>query len=183
MLWLWYADRTSGLLAYLLLVASVFTGIAYNAQSFGAVHRLSRAVHNPLSWIAVALLVLHGGLGTVDTFLVGTGGSPTPGYGLPFLLAGVAVGVGALILVIVATLAFADPHRFERPWKPGLIHALAYGGFAFATLHAVAVGTDIRDFAVQGLSAIGILLALTVLFRRRAIKRAAVAQAALGART
>lgn len=166
LLW-WYADRASAVLSYVVLVASVFTGIAYNASSFGFVHRWSRKIHTPVSWIAVVLLLVHGVLGTIDTVFVATGSSPAPGYGTPFLIAGAALGGGALVLTIVATLAFVDPKRFERPWKPGLVHAFAYGGFAFATIHAAAVGTDIRDFAVQGIAAIGFLLAITVIFRRR----------------
>jgi len=168
MLWLWYADRTSGMLAYVVLVASAFTGIAYNATSFGWVHRLSRGIHTPVSWAALVTLLAHGGLGAVDTLLVVDGEAPAPNSGIPFLVAGVAVGLAALVVTIVATLAFLDPRRFERPWRPGVVHAFAYGGFAAATLHAVAVGTDIRTFAVDGLAAIGFLLALTVALRRRA---------------
>ena len=167
MLLLWYADRATGISAYMLLVVSVFTGIAYNAKAFGAVHRFAQATHTPLSWAAVALLLLHGGLGAVDALLVVNGSTPPPGYGLPFLVAGAAMGLGALILVVVATIAFVDPKRIERPWKPGVVHAFAYGGFAFATIHAAAVGTDVREFALQGIAAIGVLLALAVLFRRR----------------
>lgn len=171
--WLWLADRGSGVAAYVALVASAFTGIAYGAQSWGPVYRWARAVHNGVSYTTVGLLLLHAGLGAVDTLLVTGGQSPAPGYGTPFLLAGVAVGLGALVLTLVATLAFADPKRFERPWKPGLVHALAYGGFAFATLHAAAVGTDVRDVAVQLVAAVGFLLAATVLFRRRSARKAA----------
>lgn len=167
MLALWYADRASAILAYVALVASAFTGIAYNAASFGALHLWSRKIHTPVSWVAVVLLLLHGALGTVDTLLVATGASPAPGYGTPFLVAGVALGGGALVLTVVATLAFVDPKRFERPWKPGLVHAFAYGGFAFATIHAAAVGTDVRDLAIQGIAAIAFLLAMAVIFRRR----------------
>jgi len=40
-------------------------------------------------------------------------------------------------------LGFTDAKRFERPWGPRVIHSFAYAGFAFGTIHAAAIGTDL----------------------------------------
>lgn len=165
MLWLWYSDRSTGLLAYVLLVMATLTGIPFDAGLMGALNRFSRWSHTPLSWAAVGLVFAHGILGTIDASVVAGGQVPAPGYGIPFLLVGCLVGLGALVLILVATAAFADPKRFHRPWKPRLVHAFAYGGFGLATIHMAAVGTDIKDWGMQIAVAIGALVVLSLLLR------------------
>jgi hypothetical protein len=140
---IWYLDRAAGLLAYGALYLAVLTGIFYNVEQFGRLHRAARRVHIEISVFAVLLLVGHAALGVIDTWLIVSGATPQPTYSPSYLLVGVAVGAGATLLLFVAVLGFLDPRRFDRPWGPRLVHAFAYGGFAFGTVHAVAVGTDV----------------------------------------
>jgi hypothetical protein len=74
--------------------------------------------------------------------LVVTGQVPKPAYTVPYFLGGVAVGTGALLMLVVAVLGFTDAPRFERPWGPRVVHSFAYAGFVFGTVHAAAIGTD-----------------------------------------
>lgn len=140
---IWYLDRAAGLVAYPALYLAVLTGILSNTSAFGRLHEASKRVHIEVSVFAMLVTLLHAGLGLLDTWLVVTEQVPQPSYSTAYLLAGLAVGVGALVLLVVSVLGFLDAKRFERPWGPRVVHAFAYGGFAFGTIHAVAVGTDV----------------------------------------
>lgn len=146
---LWLLDRATALISYGALFLATVTGILYSprtAKRFGIAHRAALKVHVPIAVFALMMMLVHGVLGSLDTWKVYTGASPAPKFGVTYLLIGVAVGVIALGLVIVAALGFMDPRRFSRPWTPRLVHALAYSGFGFATVHVVAVGTDITGY-------------------------------------
>jgi len=151
MLILWYLDRATALVAYPALYLAVVTGIPFNAPWMGALHDASRRVHLEVSTFALLVTLAHGVVGLADAVLVVTGQVPPPSYSVPYFVAGVLVGLGALTLLVVAVLGFLDARRFRRPWGPQVIHAFAYGGFAFATVHAVAIGTDVGHVARLGI--------------------------------
>lgn len=161
----WYLDRAAGLLAYSALYVAVLSGIFYNASGFGWIHTASRRIHIQVSVFALVLTLLHGLLGLADAWLVVTGVSPMPTYGQSYFLVGLAVGVGALLTVIVAVLGFLDARRFQRSWSPTVVHAFAYVGFAFATVHAAAVGTDVAGFVRPGVIGAGAFLVYALLVR------------------
>jgi len=139
----WYLDRGSALVTYPSLYLAVLTGVLYNTESFGVLHDAARRVHIELSVFAMIVTLLHAGLGVLDAWFVLTGQAPAPAYSMPYLLGGLAVGVGALLVLVVAVLGFTDPNRFQRPWGPRVVHSFAYAGFAFGTIHAAAIGTDL----------------------------------------
>ncbi|ELY67431.1 hypothetical protein [Natrinema versiforme] len=139
----WYLDRGAALVAYPALYLAVLTGILHTARSFGPLYRLARKIHIEVSVFAMVVTLVHGVLGVLDTWFIVSGSVPQPAYSTTHLLAGVVVGVGALQLLIVAVLGFLDAQRFDREWGPRAVHAFAYGGFAFATVHAAAIGTDV----------------------------------------
>src|SRR2546422_410837 len=120
MMWVWVADRLSGGASYVSLAAAALSGVPYDHERMGWAHAAARRLHVPISWAAVAVLLAHAAFGTVDVALVASGEAPAPGYGIRFLVAAAGVGIGALVLTVIATLAFVDPRRFERPWKPRL---------------------------------------------------------------
>jgi hypothetical protein len=140
---LWYLDRASALVAYPALYMAVLTGIFYNTRTFGLLHEAARRVHIEVSVFATLVMLLHGLLGLVDSWVVVTGQVPAPNYSMAYFVGGVVVGVGALFVLLVAVLGFVDPRRFDRPWGPREVHAFAYAGFGFATIHTVAIGTDV----------------------------------------
>lgn len=161
----WYLDRATALVAYPTLYLAVLTGIFYNTDRFGALHRAARRVHIEVSVLAMLVTLAHGVIGIADTYLVVTGAVPQPAYSIDYMLAGVAVGASALLLLVVAVLGFLDPVRFERPWGPTVVHAFAYGGFAFGTVHAIAVGTDVVSLATP-LGTAGVVFLCYVLLIR-----------------
>ncbi len=170
--WVWFVDRGTALAAYPALLLAALTGVAAAVPAFGVLHRAAKRHHTAVSVLSGILLLLHAGFGAADTVIVATGRAPVPGYGLAFLLAGAAVGVGAFVVLLVATLAFLDPRRFERPWSPRLVHAFAYAGFALATVHAVAIGTDVGWWLAQAAAAFLGVLAVLALGRLIPARRA-----------
>jgi len=167
----WLVDRAAGLVSYVVLYLAVLTGIFYNAERFGVLQDAARRVHVEVSVLATLLLFGHAAVGLLDTWLVVDGQVPQPAYSTTYLLAGVVVGAGGLTLIVVAILGFLDPRRFQRPWTPQVVHAFAYSGFAFATVHAAAVGTDVvglvRPALVAGSAFLVYVLALRLAIRLR----------------
>lgn len=166
----WFLDRAAALVTYPALYLAVLTGILYNTESFGVLHEAARRVHVELSVFAMLVTLLHGAIGVLDAWLVVSGSVPAPSYSMPYFLGGVGVGVGALLLLVVAVLGFTDARRFERPWGPRVVHSFAYAGFAFGTVHAAAIGTDvvglIRPLLGPSLAFLAYVLALRVLVLR-----------------
>lgn len=139
----WLLDRGAALVAYPALYLAMLTGILYDTESFGVLHEAAQRIHIELSVFAMLVTLLHAALGLLDTWFVVTGQAPLPAYSLSYFLGGVVVGIGALLLLVVAVVGFIDARRFSRPWGPRVVHSFAYGGFAFGTVHAAAVGTDV----------------------------------------
>ncbi|MFB6107911.1 MAG: hypothetical protein ABEJ82_03595 [Haloplanus sp.] len=161
----WYVDRALALVGYAALYLAVLTGVLYDAPRFGTVSDAARRIHVDVSVFALLTVLAHAGLGVVDTWLVLSGAAPTPTYGASYLLGGVTVGAGATLLLVVGVLGFLDAARFRRPWTPRVVHAFTYGAFAFGTIHAAAVGTDLVAFARPGLVAGTVFLAYVVALR------------------
>lgn len=161
----WLLDRATALVAYPLLYLAVLTGILYQVRAFGALRDAANRVHVEVSVLAIVVTMAHVLLGVVDTWLVVSGTAPQPDYSTSYMLAGVVVGGGALLLLVVSVLGFLDARRFDRPWGPRAVHGFAYGGFAFATVHAAAVGTDVVGLVRPGLVASTAFLVYVLLLR------------------
>lgn len=166
LMWVWYLDRGAALVAYTALWLAALTGIVHNAKTFGALHQAARRMHVPVSVIAAATLLAHVALGSVDAWLVLSAQVPHPAYSDAYLLLGLFVGAAALLLIVTSILAFLDAKRFQRPWDPRTVHALAYGGFVFSTIHAAAVGTDALALAKPALLALTIFLVWVLVLRQ-----------------
>jgi hypothetical protein len=165
MLAVWYLDRAAGLVAYPALYLAVLTGVFYNTRSFGVLHEAARRVHVEISAFAMLVTLFHGLLGVLDAWSIVSGEVPPPGYSVGYFVAGASVGAGALLLLVVAVLGFLDPRRFSRPWGPRVVHAFAYGGFVFGTVHAVAIGTDVLGLARPVVGATTAFLVYVLLLR------------------
>lgn len=161
----WLLDRSTALIGYAALYLAVLTGILYNAPGFETVTRTARRIHIEVSVFALIMLLAHGILGVLDTWFVVTGAAPTPAYGTGYMVGGVAVGAGAFLLLIVGVLGFIDARQFQRPWTPRVVHAFTYGGFAFGTIHAAAIGTDLVGLIRPGLIAGTVFLVYVLLLR------------------
>lgn len=172
----WYLDRAAAIVAYPSLYAAVLTGVLYNTPEFGFLHEASRRVHIEVSVFALLVTLLHAVLGVLDSYLVLTGSVPEPAYSPGYFAAGVAVGVGGLLMILVAVAGFVDAARFDGSWGPRTVHGFAYVGFVFATLHAAAVGTDVAYVVAPVFGASSAFLLYVLLLRLMVYRRPSLAQ-------
>jgi hypothetical protein len=175
----WLLDRGAALVTYPLLYLAVLTGILHNTEAFGVLHHAARRVHVELSVFGMLLTLLHAGLGVLDAWFVVTGQAPAPTYSMPYFLGGLTVGTGALLMLVVAVLGVTDPKRFQRPWGPRVVHSFAYAGFAFGTIHAAAVGTDLTGL-VRPLLGPSIAFLVYVLLLRLLVLQGTLSNATAG---
>ena len=173
----WLVDRGAALVASPALYLAVLTGVLYNTEAFGVLNEAARRVHIELSVFAMLVTLLHAGVGLLDSWFVVSGQAPKPAYSMSYFGGGVVVGAGALLMLVVAVLGFTDPGRFSRPWGPRVVHTFAYGGFAFATIHAAAIGTDVVGL-VRPVVAPSLVFLLYVLLLRPLVLRGVAAHAA-----
>ncbi len=169
----WFVARATGIVAYLLLVIGVTTGLLVSSGLL-----LSRVRGD---W----LLDWHrflGGLATLFTLghLVGLWLDDVVDFGLADLLVPlvaeyrpvpVALGVVAWwLLVAVEVTSLARDRLPRRAWR--LVHWLSYPVFVLATVHLLTAGTDARHVLVLAVTGAAVaVVAVTALVRFRAPSR------------
>ena len=150
---LWYVTRATGLVALLLLTASVLLGLL-NAGRFRGERWprfLTQGLHANLSLLVLAFLALHV-LGTVlDSYtsisLVAAFVPFASDY-KPFWLALGAVAIDLLIALTVTSLLRG--RLGYRAWRR--VHWLAYACWPVAVAHGFGIGTDRTATWVIGLT-------------------------------
>ena len=144
---LWLLARASGIVAAVLLAAVVALGVMRSERwqrpwwpRFATNH-----LHRSLSWLLLGMIVLHVGAVVLDKY------APVAVWDaiLPFLSAYRRwwTGLGtlafdALLLVMVSTVLIRVVG--QRRWRG--LHWAGYAALSFALLHAVATGTDVRQW-------------------------------------
>lgn len=162
---LWIVDRASALVAYPALFLAVLTGIFYASPRFGPIHDAANRVHVEVAVFAALVTVLHGIVGTLDALAVVSGTVPSPALPRSYVAVAALVGAGALLLLAVAVVGFVGVARFDGRWTPRAVHGFAYVGFGFATLHAVAVGSDVGALARTAILAATLFLVYALVLR------------------
>lgn len=161
----WYVARSSGLVLWALLAASVVWGLALSTRVVGRRPRPAWLLdmHRFLGGAALVFLVIHVSSIVLDTYvhfgvvevLVPFTGTWHPGA--------VAWGIVAMyLLVAVEVTSLLRSHVPRRVWR--LVHVASFPLFAFGTVHALAAGTDRHTVAVRvallGVTALVAALAL-----------------------
>ena len=138
----WYVARSSGFVAWLLLVASLVVGALYSGRMTGARRRRGLLdLHPWLSGLALGAVVLHVVAIVADSYV-----SISPVQALvPFASSWrpVAVAWGAIalwLMLFVQVTAFARKYMARRTWHA--IHLASYVLAILATIHSVTAGTD-----------------------------------------
>ena len=138
----WILARTSGLVAYVLLTASVLAGIALKSRPFSALKpALVTDLHRSLALLGLGALSLHGlGLLLDRTVPMSIADLLVPGIA-PYRPLWTGLGVLAAELMVVVYASFSLRTRIGiRNWRR--LHWATYGVFAAATAHGLAAGTD-----------------------------------------
>jgi len=175
----WHAARAGGMLAFVLLTASVVAGLLLSGRA-----RLQRwprfaleDVHRFLGLLAGAFIVLHGGALLLDSYLPFTLGTLLiPGIA-PYRPLSVALGiVGAELLVALAIANHFRKELSHKFWRR--THYLNFLVWALALGHGLAAGTDTGTLWAMPIYVVSasLVVGLTV---RRVLRAASVKRWAL----
>jgi hypothetical protein len=171
----WYVARAGGLVAWGLLVASMLWGLLYATRLLGrrAAPWWLFGVHRFLGGLALVFVGIHVGALLLDDY-VGFGPADVlvPGAAAwhPVAVAWGVVATYALVAVETTSLLRRRlPHRLWRG-----VHLASYPLFAFATIHALASGTDVAatfgDGLLVALGAVAVAVAVVGLDRRALVR-------------
>jgi methionine sulfoxide reductase heme-binding subunit len=164
---LWFATRGAGIVALLLLTATVVLGVA------GAVRlrsdRLPRFVvaglHRNLTLLALAVLCVHIGTAVADTY------APlgVKDVFIPFVSVyrPLWLGLGTLAFDLLLALTITSLLRVRigfRRWKQ--LHWLAYASWPVALVHGLGTGSDARFGWIQAVAAVCALAVMAAVFLR-----------------
>ncbi|MDH5237358.1 MAG: ferric reductase-like transmembrane domain-containing protein, partial [Acidimicrobiia bacterium] len=153
----WYVARAAGVIAWLLLTASVLWGILLPAK---VVDRLRPAwildLHRWLAGLTVGFVVVHLGALVADTYIH----FDLVDLAIPFVAdwkpIPVALGVLATwLLVIVELTSLAMKRLPRRTWHR--IHLASYLTFFLASLHGTLAGTDAANPLYQVTSILAVV--------------------------
>jgi DMSO/TMAO reductase YedYZ heme-binding membrane subunit len=154
----WYLTRASGIVAWLMLTASVIWGIVLSTKAFPEHRRPAWLLdlHRWLGGLAVTFTAIHLGALVADNYvhfevadlLVPFASSWQPGA--------VALGVVAMwLLVAVEATSLAMKRLPRQVWR--WIHLSSYAVFLLVSLHAAFAGTDAAHWLYQGTAAASII--------------------------
>lgn len=168
---LWYATRATGLVALLLLTASVLLGVL-TAGRFASPRWpqfLTVGLHRSTALLACVFLILHVGTTVLDSYT----SVPLSAAFIPFLSAykRVWLGLGAVALDLLLALVVTSLTRGRlgyQGWR--LVHWCGYGCWPVAVAHAVGAGTDEYTSWAVGLT-IGCVTAVAAAVAWRLLRR------------
>ncbi len=160
----WHLVRSSGVIAYLLLMASILWGLFISAQfvkdwSPGPV---SMTVHSTISWLALILSLVHALLLLLDDYFTYTLGDLFIPFMGPYRPEAVGLGTLAFWVIVVVTLSFAVKKRLgHQTWK--MLHYASYLSFALVSVHGLFAGTEGTQLGFRVLVALGVVLVVLLL--------------------
>ncbi len=164
----WHMVRSSGIVAYVLLLGSTIWGLIISAQfvknwSPGPV---SMTLHSTISWLALVISLIHALLLLFDDYFTYTLGDLFLPFTGPYRPEAVGLGTLAFWGIVAVTLSF--PFRAwmgHRAWKT--LHYVSYVAFTLVSLHGLFAGTEgthigLRLLLGGGLFGVTLLLGLRV---------------------
>ena len=168
---MWFAARSSGMVAVLLMTATILLGILgpLRVGSAGWPRFSLAGLHRNISLLTVALLLVHVVTVAADDYVPITFADsvvPFVSRYQPFWL-GLGTVAFDLVLALVVT-SLLRPRIHLRLWRG--IHWLAYLSWPLALAHGIGAGTDATSpigLATGGLSVVSVLVAVTVRVIRR----------------
>jgi methionine sulfoxide reductase heme-binding subunit len=151
---LWYATRGTGVVALLLLTATVVLGIAGTArfETPRWPRVMTAGLHRHLSLLVVAFVAVHVATAVLDPFApIGWTAAVIPFSASyrPLWLGLGTVAFDLLLAVVVTSLLRA--RLGYRTWRA--VHWLAYASWPVALWHGLGTGTDSRLTPMLGLDA------------------------------
>lgn len=165
--WLWYVNRSAGIVAYLLLSASVTLGLVTSIRALDGIapRGVIVDVHQFLSAAGLLLAAVHAGVPLLDDYVRFSWVELLIPFAARYkpILSG--IGTLALYLTAIVHFSFHVQKRLPRGlWRK--LHGLSFVAFALALAHGYWVGTDTAIPLVRGMYAgTGLLVALLAGYR------------------
>jgi methionine sulfoxide reductase heme-binding subunit len=158
--WPWYVTRASGLVAGLLMILLMISGMGFiTGTTFRFLEPITAwASHRALGIALGVAILVHVVSLYFDTFVefdiaallvpFASNYQPVTLFGVSFGSLYVALGVLALYLcVIIVITSLVWIRTKPKSWK--LLHFLSYMAMAFVFVHALYLGTDLTDGALR----------------------------------
>jgi sulfoxide reductase heme-binding subunit YedZ len=141
---LWYTTRSTGIVAFVLLTASMFLGIAATQRALASRYWprfATQDLHRNVSLLALGFLLAHIGTTLLDSFVtVGWWSAVIPGAS-PYRRFWVALGTLAFDAILVVIVTSLVRHRLPlRLWRA--VHWSVYAVWPLAFVHFLGTGTD-----------------------------------------
>ncbi len=142
---IWMLARSSGLLAYGLLTASILVGIVLKSRPFDRI-RPARItdLHRFLAILGLGAIAIHGTALVLDTTVrISPAALFVPGL-VPYRPLATSLGVLAAELMLVVYVSFPLRRRIgTRTWRR--LHWATYAVFTLATVHGLAAGSSTHE--------------------------------------
>jgi sulfoxide reductase heme-binding subunit YedZ len=179
----WYATRATGLMALILLTATMVLGITTTTRARARRWPgfAQQEIHRRLSMMAAVFVALHVLTSVLDTYVhIGWTAIVVPftsGYDSFW------VGIGALSFDLMVAVFVTSLLRSRlRPGTWRAVHWLAYLCWPVALAHTFGMGTDAGELWVIALGAVSVAAVLAALvWRVAAVSRQRAARSAYGA--
>jgi sulfoxide reductase heme-binding subunit YedZ len=163
----WYVTRASGIVAWLLLTASVLWGIVLSTKAFPEHRRPAWLLdlHRWLGGLTVGFVAIHLVALVADSYATFTLADLAIPYASDWKPGAVALGViAAWTLIVVEATSLAMKRLPRKVWHA--IHLTSYVTFWLTTLHAAFAGTDRSHVLYQATAATSIaVVAWAVVYR------------------
>lgn len=169
----WYLTRASGVVAWLMLTASVLWGIVLSTKAFPAHRRPAWLVdvHRWLGALTLGFIGLHITALIADSYTRFGAADVLVPWASSWRPTAVALGIiGGWLLVIVQATSLVMSRLPRRFWHG--VHLSSYATFLLTTVHALLAGTDRsqRLFQVTGAVAVATVVAASA-YRYRQSRR------------
>jgi len=154
----WYVARASGIVAWLMLTASVIWGIVLSTKAFPEHRRPAWLLdlHRWLGGLTVSFVGIHIAALVADTYVTFDLADLTVPFASSWKPTAVALGVVAMwLLVAVEATSLAMRRLPRRVWR--WIHLSSYAVFLLASFHAALAGTDRSHWLYELTSAASIV--------------------------
>lgn len=139
----WYLSRSAGVVGYLLLTGSTLWGLLLSTKLIKEIVPavLSLAMHNVLSWLALALSGAHALALLFDSYYSYSLADLTVPFLGPYRPGWVALGIIGFYLMALTSISFQFRRRLgQKRWRR--LHYLTFAVYALATSHGVMAGSD-----------------------------------------
>ena len=176
----WYLTRAAGIVAWLMLTASVIWGIVLSTKAFPEHRRPAWLLdlHRWLGGLAVSFTAIHLGALVADNYVQFGIADITVPFASQWKPGAIALGIVAMwLLLAVEATSLAMKRLPRRTWR--WIHLSSYAVFLLTSLHAAFAGSDRAHWLYQSTAVASILaVAWATVYRlthRRRARRAVTA--------